>query len=495
MRRLELSPCLNVAAQIGRWVASNVRSPFQVRRSLVLVGVCSMALVGCTNRAPVSSSESPGEEAVASSNPNTLTIWWEKGFNLQEDDALNALITQWEEQTGHDVELSVYTTDDLPQKTQRAIEAGTPPDILMSHNAERAVYPQLGWKGDLVDVSDVMEPVKQYYPDPILNAISFYNNVEQNRSYYTVPFSQSAQFIFYWRDLVEKAGLSDQDIPKDWDGFWNFWTEVQDRLQANAAEGEPPIYGLGFSLSDKSGDTYYTFEQALEAYGVELLSPDGTLNTDDPAVREGVIKTLDWYTQFYKEGYFPPDTLTWLNPDNNNSFLNRAIVMTPNTSLTIPATVREDEDVYRNQLVTAEFPLTPAGQPMRYILTIKQVVIFEESDHQDIAKEFLTYLVQPDTLGEYLKAAGIRNLPVTEPLWDDPFWTDKTDPHLSVASKILRSDQTRPFPSVYHPAYSVVTQENVWGKAINRIVTETISTEQAADEAIARINEIFTEWK
>lgn len=481
-----------VVIRASHWISGLGRSPVQARLSLLFVGICGAALTSCASQDTTSSDASSPSPAT---QPGTLTIWWEKGFNLQEDDALNAMVAAWEEKTGHDVDLSTYTTDDLPQKTQRAIEAGSPPDILMSHNAERAVYPNLAWNGKLVDVTDVMEPVKSFYPSSILDAISFFNNVEQKRSYYTLPISQSSTFIFYWRDLVEKAGFSDSDIPTDWDGFWNFWTDVQDRLQDQASEGDPPIYGLGFSLSDRAGDTYYTFEQALEAYGVELLTPDGELHTDDPKVRDGVIQALDWYTRFYKDGYFPPDTVTWLNPDNNNSFLNRQVVMTPNTSLTIPATVREDEAVYRDQLVTAEYPLTPSGEPMRYILTIKQVIIFEESPNQAIAKEFLAYLAQPDTLGNYLKAAGIRNLPVTEPLWNDPFWTDETDPHLSVAAKILRLDQTRPFPSVYHPAYSVVTQENVWGKAINRIVVDNISLEQAADEAIAEINRIFEQWE
>jgi hypothetical protein len=35
--------------------------------------------------------------------------------------------------------------------------------------------------------------------------------------------------------------------------------------------------------------------------------------------------------------------------------------------------------------------------------------------------------------------------------------------------------------------------ENVWGKAVHRVVTEGISPEQAIDEAIARIKEILSE--
>jgi multiple sugar transport system substrate-binding protein len=308
-----------------------------------------------------------------------------------------------------------------------------------------------------------------------------------------VPFSQSSNFIFYWRDLVEKAGYHDRDIPQDWNGFWNFWKQVQDKLQLQPQTRN--IYGLGFSLSDKAGDTYFLFEQGLEAYDAQLLTPDGKLQADDPTVRQRIIECLKWYTQFYKTGYMLPDAVKWLNPDNNTSLLNREIVMTPNTSMTIPATVRKDPEVYRHKLVTRAFPNKLNGQPIRHILTIKQAVIFTDSTNQAMAKAFLSYFIQPQVLGSYLKAAGIRNQPVTRPTWQDPFWSNPNDPHIAVAVKVLSSGQTRPFPSVYHPAYSLVTQENVWGKAINEIAVDEILPEQAADKALTRIKQIFQQWQ
>jgi multiple sugar transport system substrate-binding protein len=38
-----------------------------------------------------------------------------------------------------------------------------------------------------------------------------------------------------------------------------------------------------------------------------------------------------------------------------------------------------------------------------------------------------------------------------------------------------------------------ITDENVWGNAVHRVVTENISPEQAVDEAIARIKQILAE--
>lgn len=462
----------------------------QQRRHLFLVGLTGIVTVSCGS---FNQTQLVTEESAPANADAVLTLWWEKGFNLEEDEAMQNLVNAWQAESGHTADLSFYTTDDLLQKAQRAIQAGNPPDILMSHNAERGLYPYQAWEGKLVDVSDLVEPLATLYPPAILDAVNFYNNVEKKRSYYAVPFSQTTNFINYWGDLVEQAGFENKDIPQEWDSFWNFWKQVQDQLP-QPQDQETPIYGLGFSFSDKAADTYLLFEQILEAFDAQLVTPEGELQVADPDVRQKIIQSLNWYAQFYQEGYLPTDTVNWLNPDNNGNLLNRIIVMTPNTSLTIPAAVSQEADVYQNQLGTIGFPDKPSGEPMRHILSIKQAVIFTDSANQDIAKEFLAYFVQPETLKNYLQAAGIRNMPIAQPLWEDPYWTNPEDPHIAKAAELLLSEDTRPFPSVYHPAYSLVTQENVWGQALNRMVVDNVSAEQAADDAIARITQIFADF-
>ena len=154
----------------------------------------------------------------------------------------------------------------------------------------------------------------------------------------------------------------------------------------------------------------------------------------------------------------------------------------------------KDPDTYRNRLGVSEFPRKPSGEPMRYLITVEQAIVLAKSNHQELAKEFLTYMLQPKVMSQYLKASGGRNSPAMEPLWKEPFWSDLSDPHISTATKILTEGQTRPFYIAQNPAYSEVLRENVWGLALGRIIVDGISPEQAADEAIARIEEIFAEW-
>ncbi len=76
-----------------------------------------------------------------------------------------------------------------------------------------------------------------------------------------------------------------------------------------------------------------------------------------------------------------------------------------------------------------------------------------------------------------------------------PFFRDPKDPHVPVATDQHLKKETRPFYYGFHPAYSQVYTENVWGKAISHVVTEKWTNEQAVDEAINRIQAIFTGWK
>ena len=52
-----------------------------------------------------------------------------------------------------------------------------------------------------------------------------------------------------------------------------------------------------------------------------------------------------------------------------------------------------------------------------------------------------------------------------------------------------------PFYYVYHPAYSQVYAERTWIVYLNKVIVEKYPLEKAVDEAIARVKQIFAEWK
>lgn len=455
-----------------------------IRAGQIVLGCVLVAIAAC-NEAPSNSETAPAESS-------TLRIFWNQGFYPEEDLALQQFIEEWEAETGIDVELTLYSSDDILNQATVALENGNPPDILFAHRADYTLQPLWALEGKLVDVSDVIAPYEGEYTPAALEAAYLYNETTGDRSYYGVPIEQQTMHLHYWRSLLEEAGLDETQIPQDWDGFWNFWRTAQDRVRQ---ADNPDIHGLGLTLSTQGSDTYYFFEQVMDAYDVELFDEEGNFQGTDSAVRARLVEVMDWTTQFYAENYVPSDAVSWLDSDNNIQFLNQAVLMTPNPSLSIPASQREDSALYSQQIATQAFPNEPDGDPVSYVVTIKQALIFAEAPNQEAAKTFLSYLIEPDRLNTYVKGALGRWFPVMESALDDPFWTNPDDPHITIAAKQFTESSTRPLYHAVNPAYSQVQAENVWGQAIGDVVLEGRSPEVAVDNAIAQIEEILSEWE
>ena len=463
---------------------------YLIKRHLILAIATALILIAC------SSIFKPDSQLTnqSATTISELNIWWEQGYNLEEDEAIRRIVNTWQQQTGHQVKLSFYSTDELTAKAARAVKAGHPPDIMMNPKADRILYPLLAWQNQLEDVSDIIKPIERDYSPQVLKAIAYHNSQTETTSYYGVPIDQSTIFVFYWQKLLASIGLNSQDIPRDWDNFWHFWQQAQAQLKL---QHNQDIFALGLPISDSTStsDTHYLFEQILEAHDIALFDQKGRLNVDNPTVRQGIIQCLSWYAELYQQGSIPPEAVNWTDTDNNRSLLNRLSLMTPNVTFSISATVRQDRDTYYNKLGIVEFPNKPNGQPMSHILAIRQAVIFKDSLHKSQAKEFLRYFIQPQITVDYLQASGNRTQPVRNSVWLNSQWQKTQDPYLAVATQVLTSEKTRLSNVVQHPAYSQVLAENVWGKALTQVTANQINPEQATDEAIAEIKQIFQQWQ
>jgi len=456
---------------------------WQKLMGLVLLGLLLTNCIGKTTESTRKSSET------ASPQDEPLTIWWNRSYYVQEDEALEEVIAAWQSQTGKKVNFYFMGQDEIFRDTKDALKAGNLPDIVFAIRLDDTVAPRWAWDGELADVSEVVEPLKNLYSSAALKSVYLYNKRTKKRSVYAIPFKQQTVHIHYWRDLLAQAGLSEDDIPTEWDAFWAFWKQAQDNLRA---QGRKDIYALGLSMSAEASDTHATFEHVLEAYDTQLLDSEGNLLLDEPQLRQRVVAALNWYTGLYKEGYVPPAADNWINSSNNSEFLNQNVLMVVNPTLSIPGSQREDAEIYTNQIATLGFPKEPDGEPLKPIVTVKQVLLFSSSRNKETAKDFLSYLLQPENLGPYLEGSLGRYFPVMPKLASEPFWNDPADPHISTATQQFQNE-TRPNYQSLNPAYGTVLSENVWGRAIERVI-EGVSPEAAADEALARIAEIFAQW-
>src|SRR5262249_39534407 len=152
------------------------------------------------------------------------------------------------------------------------------------------------------------------------------------------------------------------------------------------------VYGLGFQVTTNGNDPNNFFNYFLTAYGgTGLVGTDGKLHTDDPKVREAVIKALTYPTNAYKEGFVPPGAINWNDADDNNAFHAKQIVMDLDGTISTEVAIFKNQQDY-NDIVTMGLPLGNDGKPVPTMVTNFGGMIPKGAKNVDVAKDFLKYL-------------------------------------------------------------------------------------------------------
>ena len=429
-----------------------------------------------------------------------LTVWWVKGFYKAEDDALFAAIRKFEEKNKNiKIDLSLYPIQDMIPKTVAALDSGNPPDLAYADTYDFQVTAKWAYDGKLEDVTSVIDKVRNNFEPAALSTTFLYNNQAKNRAYYAYPIKQQTMHIQYWKDMLAESGYKESDIPKDWNSYWDFWcSKVQAGYRQKTGKRG---FGSGFPMGVDSTDSFFSFLTFMDAYNVKLVNDSGKLLVDDPSVRAVLISAMNDYTSVYAKGCTPPSSTSWKDPDNNVAFHNKTIVMTHNATISIAAKwlddmnnqalTQEQRDLgkknYYDLIATAGFPLKPDGTKMIYRSAVKTGVIFKDAKRKDLAKQFLAFMLEEQNLTPYVEGSLGRWFPVTKAAQQRPFW--KADPaRLAVYNQFMSG--TTPFEITKNFKFTVLNNENVWAKAMNRILNEKVPTDKAVDEMIARIKEV-----
>jgi multiple sugar transport system substrate-binding protein len=422
-----------------------------------------------------------------------LVVWWFKGFYEQEDAAIREIIAAFEQETGKQVELVQPSLNDRFDQANAALEAGRPPDFLYSQLSAQWTA-QWAYDDRLLDLEGFLRPVLDLFDADAIEVSTYLNGKTGRPGLYALPMARGSNYVHVWNSLLEQAGFTLADIPREWDAFWSFWCdEVQPAVRR--ATGRDDIWGVGLTMSSGDSDVADEILQFQLAYGAPWFARDGRVQVDDPAVRAGMVKALDDYTVIWRKGCTPPDSVNWTNVDNNKAFLAQNVVMTPNTTLSIPGALRtaRPDDYYRNA-ATIEWPDSANGRPLVIYGFISRAVVFKDGRNPKLAGDFVRFLAEEGWLAHWLDFAGDRYLPPMRKLVEQPFWLDPEDPHrMRAAVQILTMPHQLDRGARSDWRSHRIWDENVWGKAVHRVVTENISPEQAVDEAIARIKEILSE--
>ncbi len=180
-----------------------------------------------------------------------LVVWWDEGRTAEEREAVREIIAAFEQDTGKQVELVFHPEQELPDKIKAALAAGQPPDFAFGY----LLVNYMGqWALDdrLVDLAGAGGHFSDLFDPDVLAWMTWRNARTGQRALYGLPMGRTTTHLHVWKSLLERAGLTVADIPKEWAAFWSFWCdEVQPAVRR--ATGRDDIWSVGLPMSIAGG--------------------------------------------------------------------------------------------------------------------------------------------------------------------------------------------------------------------------------------------------
>ncbi|HVY16038.1 MAG TPA: ABC transporter substrate-binding protein [Rhodopila sp.] len=430
---------------------------------------------------------------VANAEATTTIAWINQGFVQQEVEAFRRTAAEYEKASGNKIDYNIMPFMALNQRIIAALTSGDVPDLIF-HDAPATILPQNAWDNKLTEVSDVVEAYKSQLSRTAVAASTYYNNATKKRDYYLVPIKQACIPFHIWGSLVEKAGYKLSDAPDTWDAFHDFFKPVQKSLRQ---KGMRRVFAMGMSMTTvgpNDGNGLFMYFVVANG-GRNIVTPDGQLHADDPQVREAVIKSVAYLTTAYKEGYIPPEVLTWNDADNNNGFHSKLFVMDLDGTISTELAMINDKQAYYQDSVTRGLPRDNSGKQMPAIVAAGGGFIPRGAKNVQGAKEFMKYFMQPQVMNANLKGGLGRWVPaIPDLVKQDPFWLDPSDPHRQPYVTEAVINPTIPAFEGYNPAWGRVAAEQLWGQAHADVIKNGMTPEEATAKALKRAQEIFARY-
>ena len=172
-----------------------------------------------------------------------LVVWWEKGFYAQEDEAVREIIAAFEQETGKQVELVLPSQDEsIRGKTRGGARGRAAARLPVRHRMSSYISAsgptRTGWSTSrtLIGRSRTCSIRMRSTASTLLDAKT------GQRGLYALPMGRATNHVHVWKSLLEQAGFTLADIPKEWEAFWSFWC---DQVQPAVRKATRPRRHLG----------------------------------------------------------------------------------------------------------------------------------------------------------------------------------------------------------------------------------------------------------
>lgn len=204
---------------------------------------------------------------------------------------------------------------------------------------------------------------------------------------YGYPWYAGARALIYRTDVFDDAGVV---VPTTWDEL----LVAGDAIEA-AVDGIAPIRA--------AGAYQHMFQPLIWNAGGDIATQEGETwapGFDTDAGREA----LGFLNDLWERGWSPDGAVQWNSVDVRDDFTNEGAAMMIGGGWDLRAILNGNPDLEGN-VAAAVMPAGPAGNSDVFAGG-SNLVVFEESDQQELAKAFAEFVIEPDNAQAFADQIG-----------------------------------------------------------------------------------------
>lgn len=375
------------------------------RVSTAIAGVAlgALALAACSGGSGDGASSDNG--ATGGGDTSSLTVWIMGDSSAKFDE----LVTPFEEQTGHDVNVVAIPWDSVDERLTTAVASDDGPDLMQIGLSKLRTYADAG---ALLPLDEHLADYPALAPDNFPEGISG-DALKINGETLSVPWVSDTRVLFYRSDILADAGI--EEPPATWEQL-----RADAKVLSERGSGQ---YGYYIPQWDSALPVIMTW-----AHGGDIVDDAGVIDFTTPEFDAAV----DLYAGLYADGSVPTNA----DFDQAQGFISGIapmLISGPYLAATIADAAPELDGAWNVATV-------PAAQNGTSLFAGSNMGIWHSTDNVASSLELLEFLSEPETQVRWYEING--ELPATTAGLADPALSE--DPLVAVYGEQLADAQALP---------------------------------------------------
>ena len=310
-------------------------------------------------------------------------------------EVLEGLLSTWEEETGHTVEIVSLPWGQAFETLATMVAGGDTPDVVEMPDRWLALY---SGSGQLLDLGPYV--AEWEHGSTLTEQTKAMGSMTAGGKLEEIPYGFYLRAMFYNKDLLEQAGVDGP--PETMEEF------------VTAANAVSELDGKsGYCLRGGPGGTngWMMFAAAMND-SAEFFTEDGQSTIDQPGSVAGLQTLID----LYQSGAAPRDSVSWgFNEIVAGFYSGTCAFLDQDPDALIGIRDRMDAESF----AVAPMPKGPGG---RAFPTIGYAGwgVFADAEEPDAAASLVLHLSSPEANAEWAKFVGV--IPIHEGAEQDPYF-------------------------------------------------------------------------